>query len=174
MSLVAGADGDKSVFKDGIQVDHISENTVGHGSRVKGISDPTTYPVAAGEIGELVEDTSAVAVSLTTGVNGVIASISLSPGIWQVYGGGYFAPTGLTSSGNAWYLSVNGVNGLINGRDMGYDQRATTGSNSNWPVTPLQRTIRISSTQTVSFKMGMTFSGGTVNGMGYVGAVRIA
>jgi hypothetical protein len=30
MSFIPGADGNKSIFKDGIQVDHISENTVGH------------------------------------------------------------------------------------------------------------------------------------------------
>jgi hypothetical protein len=30
MSFIPGADGNKSIFKDGIQVDHIGENTVGH------------------------------------------------------------------------------------------------------------------------------------------------
>jgi hypothetical protein len=53
MSLVAGDVGSKTILPDGAQVDHLSENTVGHGVRVKGISDPTTYPVLTGDVGEV-------------------------------------------------------------------------------------------------------------------------
>jgi hypothetical protein len=53
MSMTPGDVGSKSVFPDGIQIDHISENTTNHGARVRGISDPTTYPPIAGDMGEI-------------------------------------------------------------------------------------------------------------------------
>jgi hypothetical protein len=83
MSLVAGADGDKSVFKDGLQVDHISENTVGHGARVRGISDPTTYPVLLGDIGDMVSATwSSQASNTSTYISP--ASIIVPAGVWDI------------------------------------------------------------------------------------------
>lgn len=86
MSLVPGADGEKVVCKDGLQVDHISENTVGHGARPQAITNPTTYPVAAGEIGEYVTVDSAGAVSLTTGQfsDGGCAGYTPAAGVWEV------------------------------------------------------------------------------------------
>lgn len=78
MSIIAGAVGSKAVFPDGAQIDHLSENTVGHGVRVRGISDPTTYPVIAGDVGE-----SAVAgTSQTTGTGGSVyqKSTTTAPG----------------------------------------------------------------------------------------------
>lgn len=55
MSLIPGADNEKVVCKDGIQVDHLSENTVGHGVRVRGISDGSA--VVAGDVGEVLSGT---------------------------------------------------------------------------------------------------------------------
>jgi hypothetical protein len=86
MSLVPGAQGQKSVFPDDIQVNHISENTVGHGSRVKGVTDPTTYPVLTGDVGETVSVTGTGSYTPTTGVWKSVASITLQPGKWIIYG----------------------------------------------------------------------------------------
>jgi hypothetical protein len=76
MSLIAGAVGDKTVLTDGAQVDHLSENTTGHGVRVKGVSDPTTYPVLAGDVGEI----KGAAID-STNATGYSTSTSTSPGL---------------------------------------------------------------------------------------------
>jgi len=60
--------GQKAILPDGVQVDHISENTLNHGNRIRGISDPTTYPIIAGDIGENNTATGG-SVSLTSGAS---------------------------------------------------------------------------------------------------------
>lgn len=88
MAFIPGADGNKSVFGDGIQTDHISENSSGHGSRVRGISDPTTYPVIAGDVGEMVTwstpPVDSVSTFTTSYSDWTNASITLSKGRWLI------------------------------------------------------------------------------------------
>jgi hypothetical protein len=84
MSFIPGADGDKSVFKDGIQVDHLSENTVGHGVRVRGISNGDTP--AAGDVGE----SGRIAMSASPVSSGSAyvdspATFTLQPGVYAIY-----------------------------------------------------------------------------------------
>jgi hypothetical protein len=90
MSLIPGADNEKVVCKDGIQVDHLSENTVGHGTRVRGISDPTTYPVIAGDVGETVQTTiSQTAVSGTSFTVFPGGTLPIpSAGVWVILSSG--------------------------------------------------------------------------------------
>lgn len=45
--------------------------------------------VAAGEIGELIEDSSISTTALVTATTANIASITLTPGVWQIFGQGY-------------------------------------------------------------------------------------
>lgn len=109
MSMVPGAAGQKSVFPDGVQVDHISENTLGHGVRVRGISDPTTYPVQAGDIGEYKESGSTYTEvtgvgNFTNGQYKTIATVTLSKGVWLLrgavlFGGGTSQQSGVFLSG---------------------------------------------------------------------------
>jgi hypothetical protein len=94
--LVPGAQGQKSVFPDGIQVDHLSENTVGHGTRVKGVSDPTTYPVIAGDVGEIALGSAALrsgtggftysvlSTTVATNTDSALVAITLNKGVYLV------------------------------------------------------------------------------------------
>ena len=87
MSLIPGATGNKSVFPDGLQSDHLSENTVGHGVRVKGISDPTTYPVLPGDVGETIEVTQTNSVTGSTTLltyTTLVTLNNLSTGKWRI------------------------------------------------------------------------------------------
>jgi hypothetical protein len=85
MSFIPGADGNKSIFKDGLQVDVISENTLNAGVHVKGMSDGTSVPT--GYIGEKIEGTiSGDATISVSGASVNIGSITLDPGTWVIYG----------------------------------------------------------------------------------------
>jgi len=81
MSFVPGADGDKSVFKDGIQVDHLSENTVGHGVRVRGISNGDTP--AAGDVGEVKRVVTSLS-TVTDSTFGTTAALNIGDGVWSI------------------------------------------------------------------------------------------
>jgi hypothetical protein len=87
MSLVPGDSGQKTTLTDDVQVNHISENTLNHGVRVRGISDLTTYPIIAGDIGEKIDGV--ISGDVTISVSGTIYSmgyVTLTPGIWMIYG----------------------------------------------------------------------------------------
>ena len=81
MSLIPGAANEKSVFPDDIQVNHLNENTTGHGVRVKGISDPTTNPVVTGDIGEAL---TVVTATVTGGSLAQWATKTIPPGVWLI------------------------------------------------------------------------------------------
>jgi hypothetical protein len=87
MSFVPGDIGSKAIASDGLQVDHISENTVGHGSRVRGVSDPTSYPILTGDVGEEIiayasGNTTTTAADTEIDVTGV--SITVTAGVWDL------------------------------------------------------------------------------------------
>lgn len=84
MSFVPGDVGQKSILTDGAQVDHLSENTVGYGVRVKGITNPATYPVMAGDVGEKITWSVAPTTITLTPSYTDFASISLKKGIWSI------------------------------------------------------------------------------------------
>lgn len=86
MSLISGDLGSKSVFPDGLQVDHLSENTVGHGvsvpGRTSGVATETGY------VGEKISATLA-GISQASPVASTwyddSGTLSLSAGIWSIY-----------------------------------------------------------------------------------------
>lgn len=93
MSFIPGADGNKSIFKDGIQVNVISENTLNAGVHVQGATDGNTIP--AGYIGESYESlpTSGAWQTGVSGQNliwnggaGTPPSITVSAGKWLFHG----------------------------------------------------------------------------------------
>jgi hypothetical protein len=89
MSLVAGNIGEKVQCPDGIQVDHISENTVGHGVaiRVRGIQDGAS--IAAGDIGEEIIGKCLRSASINPGgpeVTANLTSIIVTAGVWDISG----------------------------------------------------------------------------------------
>ena len=89
MSLISGDLGSKSIFPDGLQSDHLSENSVGHGVRVRGISDPTTYPVLTGDVGEVVGPYTAVIASVNAAYTASGSLVSLPSGRWALWVTGY-------------------------------------------------------------------------------------
>lgn len=106
MSLIPGNSGDKTVLKDGAMVDHLSENTVGHGVRVKGISDPTAYPVIAGDVGQTIVTTFGPTPAVTTNIPFSIGSVVLAAGTWLVFvNGSIYSTTG--TGHNYYFLDVN-------------------------------------------------------------------
>lgn len=82
MSFVPGDVGQKSILTDGAQVDHLSENTVGHGVRVKGITNPATYPVIDGDIGEVRIHTPPAFTG--NGARTQVATLTLTAGTWEM------------------------------------------------------------------------------------------
>jgi len=128
MGFIPGAEGSKTILTDGVQVDHISENTVGHGSRVKGISDPTTYPVLIGDVGEIIAATP-VNVLLTNNASSDAASLALTSGSWLVYGKIYFE--------------------RVTGSDLMTQVRASIGTSSATHHLPSQGFLNVATTDAV-------------------------
>lgn len=82
--LVAGADGEKSQFPNGLQVDHLSEQTVGHGVSVPGRTNGVA--VEAGYVGEtfFVGTSELTAAYGTADATKILASQSLPAGTWSI------------------------------------------------------------------------------------------
>ena len=115
MSMIPGNTLEKTIAPDGLQVDHLSENTLGHGNRLQGISNPTTYPVLAGDVGERVVGTG-TAVSVTTSGWTTVASVTVTAGVWDL--SAIVSVVGIASiTGAAAGISTtsNGATGHVNG-----------------------------------------------------------
>lgn len=171
MSFVPGADGDKSVFKDGIQVDHVSENTVGHGARVRGISDPTSYPVSTGDVGEELFVVQAANVVTNTSTYTTICTLTLTTGVWSV-GVSSYADNTTTQEGHYAGMFVKGANGNVLGNDV---LTASVPANKSSSICFCPRVITISSgdsDKTVVLKQVSYAAAG--NGRGMIRATRIA
>lgn len=95
-ALIAGAQGSKSIFTDGMQVDHISENTNGHGARVKGVTSPTSYPVIAGDVGEIIEASWVSGNILNSAA--AVCNITLTPGVWRLSGNAKYQTGGAAAT----------------------------------------------------------------------------
>lgn len=181
MGLVPGAQGQKSVFADGIQVDHLSENTVGHGVRVKGISDPTTYPVIAGDVGETLYSS---LIPLSTPIPGAsatfgnVVSMTLNKGVYLVT----FKMSG--GANGATLGTADGVLGISTDATASFSDRLD-GDTSIYVVVPTSTSaliggsisrmlvITVDST-TIYGKLRLTYSGGTPQVGGRLSATRIA
>ena len=109
MSIIAGAVGSKAVFPDGAQIDHLSENTVGHGVAIQGRTDGTA--VAMGGVGEVLYNY-VPNLNCGSGVNVAGAFINLPAGIWNVYALAILRKNGATwpSSTLDAYVAINPVN----------------------------------------------------------------
>lgn len=175
MSLVAGDVGSKAILPDGAQIDHISENTVGHGSRVRGISDPTTYPVISGDIGEQIE-ASNVAFSVTTGVTNCV-SRALPAGVWSVSAS--FGLNSTPSSRTYFNASLVTSNGTTAGTSYGKDIMAgatsiTGGTYNNGAVTFTPRTITSTGSTVVYLNAQAAAASTSASDYGYITATRTA
>lgn len=168
MSLVAGADGEKSVFKDGIQLDHISENTVGHGARVRGVSDPATYPVIAGDVGQklvFTDRTVTVSGSITWYAN-FSPLATLTKGVWLIFAYASAAIAGNSFAGSVSTDAITGGTGLIT-----YSAQTGAVVGANHSVTLLG--YYVATTDTPIYAKGYIFgTTGSVSMSGF--AVRIA
>lgn len=176
--LIAGASGEKSQFPDGLQSDHLSEQTVGHGVRVKGISDPTTYPVLAGDVGEVISSSYVVAiVPAASGLYKTITSISLNKGVWIIHSN---ASCDLSGSGlTSLTVSVAGVSTITDSLEaIGQQYRSSVVDTAviNKNLIPTARPITVTSDGTSIFLVGrMDYASvGTAKLSGIIYAVRIA
>ena len=174
MSLVAGDVGSKTILPDGVQVDHISENTVGHGARTKPITDPTTYPIQSGEIGQQLE-ASNVVYQATTGVTNC-TSLPLSAGVWLVS-----AVLGLNSTPqtrtyvDAHLVTTNGTSaGAVLGKDRIVAAQSATGTYSNGAITFAPRVFTSVGSTTVYLNSSASAASTAASDYGYISAVRIA
>jgi len=81
--LVAGADGEKSQFPNGLQTDHLSENTVGHGVSVPGRTSGVA--IETGYVGQIIYGSGANVSLAVSGTVYNVASLTLTPGVWLVF-----------------------------------------------------------------------------------------
>ena len=175
MSFIPGADGYKSVFKDDIQVDHVAENTSGHGARHQAITNPTAWPINTGDVGQVI---SAVAhgININTSTQSLIATIELTAGVWLVSGtvaiDGSVATTATGLLGNL-NLKTNslgtGFYGIGNLAQKGF----TAGGSFCATFAPQVVTASPSDEMTCSVDL-LSYGHNNVNaGHGYIVAVRI-
>lgn len=179
--LIAGADGEKSQFPNGLQSDHLSEQTVGHGTRVRGISDPTTYPVIAGDVGEYKESAAGSAAALTniTYSDCGAAPLVLTPGVWEVQATCYFVAGATTTIlqtsvhiGTQPGNSSGGQDGLRNSFKTTSDNWVP-GANSFIYCTPTWR-VTITGDTSVYCKGWSQFGVSTLTAQGFIRATRVA
>jgi hypothetical protein len=92
MSMTPGAVGSKSLFPDGMQVDHVSENTGGHGVSLAGRTSGVSLD--DGYVGQLI--TVAVNTSMATLTDTNLASYAVPAGVWMIWFGGRVTGSGKT------------------------------------------------------------------------------
>ncbi|RXN88024.1 hypothetical protein C7R54_15725 [Achromobacter aloeverae] len=162
----------------------ISDKT-GSGSLVFGSAPMLTTPnivgsgngsnAAAGSVGEFlsVSVASGSAVSLTSNTAATIATLSLSPGDWDVWGNIWTAPAGTT----AQTLTVAGINIAAslptapgNGALVQYPFSVAAGAAIGAPVGTVR--INISTATTVYLVCLSQFASGTNGAYGFLGARR--
>lgn len=139
-------------------------------SSTAGIVGTTTNDSAnAGSVGEYIT-ASGTGVSLTSGANNTVASISLTAGDWDVWGNVEFTQTGGASS-TALVDSISvGSAAIGSAPNRGVSQFTT--SLPQTLVPPMQR-VSISTTTSVYLMAVPTFSGGTMTATGFIAARRV-
>jgi hypothetical protein len=162
MSLVAGDVGSKTILPDGAQVDHLSENTVGHGVRVRGISSPVVNPVLIGDIGEeLISSFSAQNVP-TSSVRADAATLSMTAGVWEVSGQLVVYRNSATFSSTLFTLSLITVAGdAYTGEVEGYN---FTIVESTIPTTFSRTVVNLIPVRVVCDGSNITVAGTTTSG----------
>src|SRR5215469_789721 len=153
--------------------DAITRNTVTLSLMREGVLDGSN--AAPGQIGEYVFDnrTTASFLGITSGVSTDLASISLSPGDWDVQGGVYFQ--GSSSSGSddlrAWVNTVSATQPTGDNGGLAIMSTTSGGLVNMLPVPP----IRASGTVTTVVYLGCnaTYGSGTMQAKGFVRARRM-
>jgi hypothetical protein len=170
MSIIPGDAGQKAILTDGLQVDHISENTVGHGSRVRGISDPTTYGVIAGDVGERISSFVSSPVTINTSTYTNVTSVTLTAGVWDLCA--MLAIAGAVGVITVWFGITATSQGSVALADSGYS--AVPASNTGYSYTGSIPGYRVSlTTSTTYYLTAISFGAGTtVNGR--LTAVRVS
>lgn len=130
----------------------------------------------AGNIGEYISSTvlAGAAVSLTTGTDANVTSISLTAGDWDVWGLVATTVAGgtTTSLAQGWISTTSATLPTIpNEGAFAYDARAiAAGGNLVMPVG--MKRISLAATTTVYLSMRLTFAASTASGYGFIGARR--
>jgi hypothetical protein len=143
---------------------------------VVGVQDGSS--AQAGSVGEYVITTVAVGspVSLTTVTPANIASVSLTPGDWDVDGNvNYVATSATTANGSLWVAAIDATSVTLptDGTEVQLNPGAnTTTSFKDGIVFPRKR-ISITTTTSVYLVTEVTFTAGTVGGYGMISARRV-
>lgn len=130
---------------------------------------------AAGNVGQIVESTVLVGAAVPCSNNQVqnITSISLPAGSWNLWGNGWTAPAGGTTT-TIWEVAINSTSSALpTTPNRGADNR-WAGSVVGIAVgVPVQYTLDTSATSTIYLVGIPTFSGSTLSTYGYLGARRM-
>jgi hypothetical protein len=138
----------------------------------------TNDSAAAGNIGEVIDVTVATgsAVSLTNNVTADVASITLPPGEWMIFGNVEFVPGGSTV-GTAYQAAISTVSGNTlpaSPNGGAYAAFFATTATGTAPSMPVGATIvKIASNTTYYLKAYSLFSASTMKAAGYLGATRL-
>lgn len=179
MSLVAGDVGSKTILPDGAQVDNLSENTVGHGVRVKGrgigeavdLTDIGAYMEAIGSLTSL---------SPNLYSTGGSSGITLQPGVYDLQAVGVITPAASTTL-NHIFCAINTTNtDDFTGADAmrntfsSYHAGIVNAGGDSWRVnTPLYRVV-VTTTTTYYPKIRVQFGTSTCSGYANLFARRVA
>jgi hypothetical protein len=148
----------------------------GPAAPVKGVIDGS--PAAPGDKGEYISAYSAAAVNLTTLVTANVASISLPPGDWDIWGAVIFQPT--STGPNSLSAAISGVSGALPSNS---DITAGFGTMSELWASSMpsgkrqvlltgQCTSNSNAPKTVFLVAQASFGGGSVAVSGYISARR--
>ena len=136
----------------------------------------TNDSAAAGYVGEYISSQvlNASAVSLSTGANTNITSISLTPGDWDVSGNIYFSVvTGPATAFFAWINTVSVTrpdNSVIS--EVQINTTGTGLQAQGMPIFTQRVSVPASTTTTVYLGANAVFSAGSASASGFIGARR--
>lgn len=83
MSMIPGNTLEKAIFNDGLQSDHLSENTVGHGVSIQGRTSGVA--IDSGYVGEVISGSTIAGTTVLTTSYATISTIALTKGVWLTY-----------------------------------------------------------------------------------------
>lgn len=154
---------------------HVNQEVNTPGQR-KGID--TNTAASAGNIGEVIESTvlAGAAISLTSGVEANITSISLTPGNWLAWGNVGYVPAGTTTStGFAGWISSTSATfpTAPNGGAFANINLAHSAGNSPFFAIGSMH-ISLGSTTTIYLSGYSAFAVSTMKIYGYIGALRVS
>jgi len=84
MSFIPGDVGQKTILTDGAQIDHLSENTVGHGIAIQGKTDGVALSIDAVGYTKVVTQVAGVIMLGGANVYTSVLSIVIPKGVWSI------------------------------------------------------------------------------------------